>query len=70
VMQVNALAEAAAADFVLTTEKDAGKLASLVTSSGVSWWALRIRADVVKGEEALRKVIYSPIAVSGAEVHA
>jgi tetraacyldisaccharide 4'-kinase len=70
VMQVNALAEAAAADFVLTTEKDAGKLASLVTSSGVSWWALRIRADVVKGEEALRKVICSPVAVTRPEVHA
>lgn len=70
VRQVDALAAAAAADFVLTTEKDAGKLAPLITSSGASWWALRIRADVLKGEEALRKVVWSPAPVTRADVHA
>lgn len=44
------------AEIVLTTEKDAGKLASLLTP-GESWWAVRLRADVVRGMTALRRLV-------------
>ncbi len=41
---------------VLTTEKDAVKVVSLLTLDD-PWWALRLRARVVKGEERLRRLI-------------
>lgn len=49
-------ARAAGADLVLTTEKDAGKLAGLLGPEH-DWRALRIRAVVVRGEERLRKLV-------------
>lgn len=56
VREVKTQAEAARADLVLTTEKDAGKLAPLLEPDD-SWWALRIGADVACGEERLRRLI-------------
>jgi len=56
VAQIEAQAQRVGADLVLTTEKDAGKLASLL-APGDPWWALRIRADVVKGGEELRRLV-------------
>lgn len=56
VKAAEAQAHAAGAEWLLTTEKDAGKLAPLVPSSR-RWWALRIRAEVVTGEDALRRVV-------------
>ncbi len=53
---VRAEAQAARADIVLTTEKDAGKLQPFLAPDE-SWWALRIRAEVVRGEERLRRVV-------------
>ena len=47
------------AEIVLTTEKDAGKLAPLLTADG-TWWALRLRADVTKGEATLRGLVGAP----------
>lgn len=44
------------AEIVLTTEKDAGKLAPLLRADE-SWWALRLRADVRRGEGDLRRLI-------------
>jgi tetraacyldisaccharide-1-P 4'-kinase len=41
---------------VLTTEKDAGKLEPFLTPDD-SWWALRIRAEVIRGEERLRGLV-------------
>ncbi len=41
---------------VLTTEKDAVKMVPLLTLDD-PWWALRLRARVVKGEERLRRLI-------------
>ena len=52
--------KAARADLVLTTEKDAGKLVSFLTA-GDPWWALRIRAEVRKGETQLRQLVCSSL---------
>jgi tetraacyldisaccharide 4'-kinase len=43
------------ADVVLTTEKDAGKLASLLTAADTDWWAVRLATDIVAGEQRLRE---------------
>ena len=45
------------ADMVLTTEKDAGKLASLLMPDD-PWWALRLRADVKRGQDALHRLLF------------
>ena len=55
---IRANAQLAGADFVLTTEKDAGKL-SVFLQPQESWWALRIRAEIVCGEERLHRLILS-----------
>jgi tetraacyldisaccharide 4'-kinase len=56
VQRVRAAARSAGADIVLTTEKDAGKL-SLLLDPTDSWWALRVRAEVVRGDERMRRLI-------------
>jgi tetraacyldisaccharide 4'-kinase len=53
---VRADAKTAGADMVLTTEKDAGKLQLFLTPDD-SWWALRIRAEIIRGEEQLRGLV-------------
>ena len=49
-------AKAAGVDLVLTTEKDAGKLEPLLAPND-DWWALRIQAEVRKGEAELRRLV-------------
>jgi tetraacyldisaccharide 4'-kinase len=44
------------ADIVVTTEKDGGKLASLLEPND-PWWMLRLQARVMRGEEELRLLI-------------
>jgi len=44
------------AEVVLTTEKDAGKLALLLMPDD-PWWALRLRADVRRGQDALHRLL-------------
>jgi tetraacyldisaccharide 4'-kinase len=56
VRRIRAAAQAAGADIVLTTEKDAGKLPPFLLPKD-SWWALRVRAEVVRGEERLRNLV-------------
>ncbi|MBH0193630.1 MAG: tetraacyldisaccharide 4'-kinase, partial [Nitrospira sp.] len=56
VRRVRAEAQTAGADMVLTTEKDAGKLQPFLTPDE-SWWALRIRAEIIRGEERLRRLV-------------
>ena len=56
VLRVRTDARAAGADMVLTTEKDAGKLQPFLTPDE-SWWALRIRAEIIRGEERLRGLV-------------
>ncbi|MCC6139054.1 MAG: tetraacyldisaccharide 4'-kinase [Nitrospira sp.] len=43
-------------EMVFTTEKDAGKLAPLLRPDE-SWWAVRLRADVRRGEDALHRLL-------------
>lgn len=54
--QIRIAVRATGSEFVLTTEKDGGKLAALLTP-GDPWWMLRLEAEVVHGEELLRKLI-------------
>ena len=49
-------AKIAGAEYIVTTEKDAGKLAMFLQPQD-PWWALRIRADIIRGEERLRRLI-------------
>jgi tetraacyldisaccharide 4'-kinase len=48
--------EARGSDIVLTTEKDGGKLSSLITI-GEPWWMLRLGTEIVRGEERLYRLI-------------
>jgi tetraacyldisaccharide 4'-kinase len=48
----------AKADLVITTEKDAGKIASFLTP-GDSWWALRLYTDIPAGRERLERLMRS-----------
>lgn len=66
---IKAQAQGAGAALVLTTEKDAGKLAGLL-APGDPWWALRIHADVVKGEEGLRRLVGVSSSRCSSEAHA
>jgi len=50
-------AAAAKADVIVTTEKDAGKLAPLLAPSDGGWWAVRLGTDIVAGERELRELI-------------
>ncbi|MCP9439457.1 MAG: tetraacyldisaccharide 4'-kinase [Nitrospira sp.] len=57
---VRAAARAAGAELVLTTEKDAGKLSSFLEPED-SWWALRIRVEILQGLERLRHLVLGEI---------
>jgi tetraacyldisaccharide-1-P 4'-kinase len=41
---------------VVTTEKDACKMASLLRPTD-NWWAVRLSTHVVKGEDRLRQLV-------------
>ena len=51
-------ARAARAELVVTTEKDAGKLAALLKPTD-AWWAVRLSTRMIIGEEKLRQRILS-----------
>ena len=46
------------AEMVVTTEKDACKLAALLQPTD-SWWAVRLTTDVIVGEDRLRRLVLS-----------
>jgi tetraacyldisaccharide 4'-kinase len=54
--RIRAQAKRSNAEIVLTTEKDAGKLAPLLMPDD-PWWALRLRADVRRGQDALHRLV-------------
>ena len=54
--RIRVQASRANVEIVVTTEKDAGKLAPLLTPDD-SWWALRLRADVRRGQDALHRLL-------------
>jgi tetraacyldisaccharide 4'-kinase len=51
-------AQAARAELVVTTEKDAGKLAALLKPTD-AWWSVQLSTQVIVGEEQLRHRILS-----------
>ena len=57
---LRARAGALNADLVLTTEKDGGKLAPLLTPADGHWWAVRLGTEFTAGEDRLRQVIFHP----------
>jgi tetraacyldisaccharide 4'-kinase len=68
VHKIKTQAKGVRADLVLTTEKDAGKLAPLL-APGDLWWALRLRADVIKGEAQLRRLVCPAASTLSSEIH-
>ena len=56
VEQLRARATELRAELVLTTEKDACKLAALLQPTD-TWWAVRLTTDVIVGEERLRRLV-------------
>jgi tetraacyldisaccharide 4'-kinase len=56
VEQLNARAAELRVELVVTTEKDACKLASLLQPTD-SWWAVRLATDVIAGEDRLRRLV-------------
>jgi tetraacyldisaccharide 4'-kinase len=57
VSNVRAKAAAVKADMIVTTEKDAGKLAPLLAPSDSDWWAVRLGTDIIAGEQELLGLI-------------
>lgn len=70
VNQVRAKAAATKADVIVTTEKDAGKLAPLLTSADRGWWAVRLGTNIVAGERELQALIAKASAGRTGTVHA
>ena len=56
VERLRARATALQAELVVTTEKDACKLAALLQPTD-TWWAVRLTTDVIVGEERLRRLV-------------
>jgi tetraacyldisaccharide 4'-kinase len=56
VEQLKARAVELRAELVVTTEKDACKLAALLQSTD-SWWAVRLTTNVIAGEDRLRRLV-------------
>ena len=58
--EVRTRVQSSGSDIVLTTEKDGGKLASLL-GAGEPWWMLRLETYVVQGEERLSQLMDRPL---------
>ena len=56
VERLNARAIELQAELVVTTEKDAGKLAALLQRTD-NWWAVRLATSVIVGEDRLRRLV-------------
>jgi tetraacyldisaccharide 4'-kinase len=52
------------AELVVTTEKDACKLAALLQRTD-SWWAVRLTTDVIVGEDRLRRLVLGRLKAEG-----
>lgn len=61
-------AAAAKAELIVTTEKDAGKLAPLLTPADGEWWAVRLATEIIAGEQQLRQEILQPAGRTPMEV--
>lgn len=56
------------ADILVTTEKDAGKLQSLLSPADDNWWAIRLTTTMTDGEDRLCRVIRKCLAAHRVEV--
>ena len=45
------------AELVVTTEKDGGKVAPLLSPADGSWWAVRLGTEITSGEDRLRQLV-------------
>lgn len=66
VEQLTARARELKAELIVTTEKDAGKLASLLPPTE-SWWAVRLATHVTVGEERLKQLMLNSLNGMSAE---
>lgn len=66
---VRARAKACGAELVVTTEKDAGKVAPFLTE-GEGWWALALRTEITSGRERLDQLLALPFPPPSKEGHA
>jgi len=57
--RIRTTVQASGSDIVLTTEKDGGKLSSLLTTND-PWWMLRLGTEIVRGKERLYQLIDGP----------
>jgi tetraacyldisaccharide 4'-kinase len=57
VERLSARASELQADLVVTTEKDACKMASLLHPTADNWWAVRLTTDIKAGEDRLRRLV-------------
>jgi tetraacyldisaccharide 4'-kinase len=64
VERLRARATALQAELVVTTEKDACKLAALLQPTD-PWWAVRLTMDVTVGEERLRQLVLGRLKAEG-----
>ncbi|MDH4186449.1 MAG: tetraacyldisaccharide 4'-kinase [Nitrospira sp.] len=64
VERVRAKAAECQAELIVTTEKDAGKLASLLQPDDC-WWAVRLTTVVTTGEERLRELVLGKMKAEG-----
>ena len=64
VERLRARATALPAELVVTTEKDACKLAALLQPTD-TWWAVRLTTDVTVGEDRLRQLILGRLKAEG-----
>lgn len=59
IRQIRADAQANGSEFVLTTEKDGGKLSPFLLPND-PWWMLRLGTEVVRGKDRLHRLIDGP----------
>ena len=66
---IRAKAKACGADLLVTTEKDADKVAPLLAAEDVCW-AVRLRTEIVSGQEDVERLLRFDSAPDGAGGHA
>lgn len=68
IQRLRARAAETKADLVVTTEKDAGKLVTLLAPADSNWWAVRLETEITAGKEQLRQSILEPSTRNSVEV--
>jgi len=63
-------AAALKAEYVLTTEKDAGKLVPYLSSAETDWWAVRVEPEWLQGQAAIHRVLAQLVSAGPGRGHA